>query len=70
MHILNLTVSANKHNPLRARCHIKLPREIMLKRAVMQTADNVCFVWSIATALHSAQGMHIENPRIRIIHRF
>ncbi|KYN23130.1 hypothetical protein ALC57_04454, partial [Trachymyrmex cornetzi] len=33
--ILNLVVNANKHNPLRAGCHIKLPREIMLKRAVI-----------------------------------
>ncbi|KYQ47054.1 hypothetical protein ALC60_13929, partial [Trachymyrmex zeteki] len=33
--ILNLTVNANKLNPLRAGCHIKLPREIMLKRAVI-----------------------------------
>jgi len=43
--ILNLMVNANKHNPLRVGCHIKLLREIMLKRAVinMQTANNPYF---------------------------
>jgi len=34
-HILNLTVNANKYNPLHARCYIKLPCEIMMKRAVI-----------------------------------
>jgi len=33
--ILNLTVNANKYNPLHAGCYIKLPREIMMKRAVI-----------------------------------
>jgi len=33
--ILNLIVNINKYNPMRAGCHIKLPREIMLKRAVI-----------------------------------
>ncbi|KYN50309.1 hypothetical protein ALC62_11023, partial [Cyphomyrmex costatus] len=33
--ILNLTVNANKLNPLRAGCHIKLPEEIISKRAVI-----------------------------------
>ncbi|KYN22119.1 hypothetical protein ALC57_05493 [Trachymyrmex cornetzi] len=47
--ILNLAVNANKQNPLRAGCHIKLPREIMLKRAVInvQSTDNACFAWKI-----------------------
>ncbi|KYN23487.1 hypothetical protein ALC57_04094 [Trachymyrmex cornetzi] len=55
--ILNLAVNANKHNPLRAGCHIKLPREIMLKRAVInvQSTDNACFAWSVVAALHPAQ---------------
>ena len=48
----------DKHNSLRAGCHIKFPREIMLKRAVInvQTADNACFAWSVVAALHPAQG--------------
>jgi len=35
----------DKHNPLRVECRIKLRREIMLKRVVInvQTADNACF---------------------------
>ncbi|KYM96845.1 hypothetical protein ALC62_12487 [Cyphomyrmex costatus] len=55
--ILNLTVNANKLNPLRAGCHIKLPEEIMLKRAVInvQSKDNACFAWSVVAALHPAQ---------------
>ncbi|KYQ47211.1 hypothetical protein ALC60_13768, partial [Trachymyrmex zeteki] len=60
--ILNLTVNANKLNPLRAGCHIKLPREIMLKRAVInvRSTDNGCFVWSVVAALHPAQ-KHVDR---------
>ncbi|KYM95371.1 hypothetical protein ALC62_13985, partial [Cyphomyrmex costatus] len=55
--ILNLNVNANKLNPLRAGCHIKLPREIMLKRAVInvQSKDTACFAWSVVAALHPAK---------------
>ncbi|KYM99962.1 hypothetical protein ALC62_09278 [Cyphomyrmex costatus] len=55
--ILNLNVNANKLNPLRAGCHIKLPREIMLKRAVVnvQSKDTACFAWSVVAALHPAE---------------
>jgi len=28
--ILNLTININKYNPLRAGCHIKLPRDIIM----------------------------------------
>ncbi|KYN41780.1 hypothetical protein ALC56_03799, partial [Trachymyrmex septentrionalis] len=68
--ILNLTVNANEHNPLRVGCHIKLLREIMLKRALInvQTADNASFAWSVVAALHPAQGN--AHPCIRIIHQF
>ncbi|KYN20689.1 hypothetical protein ALC57_06948 [Trachymyrmex cornetzi] len=60
--ILNLAVNANKHNPLRAGCHIKLPREIMLKRAVInvQSAGDACFAWSVVAALHPAS-KHVER---------
>jgi len=52
--ILNLTVNANKYNPLHAGCYIKLPRKIMIKRAVInvQSMDNACFAWSVVAALH------------------
>ncbi|KAG5311616.1 OR4 protein, partial [Acromyrmex insinuator] len=55
--ILNLTMNANKHNPLHAGCHIKLSREITFKRVVInvQTADNACFAWSVVAILHPAQ---------------
>jgi len=55
--ILNLTVNANKYNPLHAGCYIKLPREIMMKRAVInvQSMDNACFAWSVVAALHPAE---------------
>jgi len=50
--IFNLTVNANKYNPLHAGCY-KLPREIMMKRAVInvQSMDNACFAWSVVAAL-------------------
>jgi len=52
--ILNLTVNANKYNPLHAGCSIKLPREIMMKRTVInvQFMDNA---WSVVAALYPAE---------------
>jgi len=52
--ILNLTVNANKYNPLHAGCYIKLSREIMMKRVVVnvQSMDNA---WSVVAALHPAE---------------
>ncbi|XP_070155861.1 uncharacterized protein [Polyergus mexicanus] len=42
---------------MRAGCHIKLPREITMKRAVInvQSKDNACFVWAVVAALHPAE---------------
>ncbi|XP_067208785.1 uncharacterized protein [Linepithema humile] len=55
--ILNLTVNVNKFNPLHAGCHIELPWQIMLKRAVVnvQSTDNACFAWAVVAALHPAE---------------
>ncbi|XP_070165276.1 uncharacterized protein [Polyergus mexicanus] len=55
--ILDLNVNINKYNPLRAGCHIKLPREITMKRAVInvQSNDNACFAWSVVAALYPAE---------------
>jgi len=55
--ILNLIVNMNKYNPMHAGCYIKLPREIMMKRAVVnvQSMDNACFAWSVVAALHPAE---------------
>jgi len=55
--ILNLTVNINKYNPMHAGCHVKLPREIMMKRAVInvQSKDNACFACVVVAALHPAK---------------
>ncbi|XP_067216433.1 uncharacterized protein [Linepithema humile] len=55
--ILDFTINVNKFNPLRAGCHIQLPRKIMLKRAVVnvQSTDNACFAWAVVAALHPAK---------------
>ncbi|XP_070153685.1 uncharacterized protein [Polyergus mexicanus] len=55
--ILDLTVNINKYNPMRAGCHIKLPREITMKRAVInvQSKDNACFAWAVVATLHPAE---------------
>ncbi|XP_070156745.1 uncharacterized protein [Polyergus mexicanus] len=55
--ILDFNVNINKYNPLRAGCHIKLPREITMKRAVInvQSNDNACFAWSVVAALYPAE---------------
>ncbi|XP_070162308.1 uncharacterized protein [Polyergus mexicanus] len=41
---------------MRAGCHIKLPREIIMKRAVInvQSKDNACFAWAVVAALYPA----------------
>ncbi|XP_025159390.1 uncharacterized protein LOC112589626 [Harpegnathos saltator] len=51
--ILNLTVNVNKYNPLHSGCHIELPREIKMKRAIInvQSMDNACFAWAVVAAL-------------------
>jgi len=55
--ILNLIINVNKYNPLHAGCQIELPREIKLKKAVIniQSMDNACFAWSVVAALHPAK---------------
>jgi len=60
--ILNLTVNVNKYNPMHAGCHIKLPREIVMKRAVInvQSKDNACFAWAVVAALYPTES-HTER---------
>ncbi|XP_071575601.1 uncharacterized protein [Temnothorax nylanderi] len=55
--ILNLTVNVNKYNPLHAGCFVEIPREIKMKRPVInvRSMDNACFAWSVVAALHPAQ---------------
>ena len=65
LRISNLTINVNKLNPLRAGCHIEVPREIATKRAVIsvRTTDNACFTWSVVAALYPAEKyMDIEFP--------
>lgn len=54
--ILNLTVNVNKYNPMRAGCQVQLPREIVLKRAVINvlSTGNACFTWAVVAALYPA----------------
>ena len=51
--ILNLTLNINQYNPLHAGCYVTLPREIMLKKAIVnvKSTDNACFAWSVVAAL-------------------
>jgi len=55
--ILNLTINVNKYNRLHTGCHIELPREIKMKRAVInvQSMDNACFAWAVVAALYPAE---------------
>lgn len=55
--ILNLTVNINKYKPLSAGCYIKLPRDILMKKAVVnvKSRDNACFAWAVMAALYPAQ---------------
>ncbi|XP_071578551.1 uncharacterized protein [Temnothorax nylanderi] len=60
--ILNLTVNVNKYNPLHAGCLVEIPREIKMKRAVInvRSMDNACFAWSVTAALNPAE-RHAER---------
>ena len=60
--IINLIVNINKYNPMRAGCYIKLPRDIMMKRAVVnvQSKDNACFAWAVVAALYPTE-RHMER---------
>ncbi|XP_011867221.1 PREDICTED: uncharacterized protein LOC105561658, partial [Vollenhovia emeryi] len=60
--IHNLIININKYNPLHAGCYVELPREIKLKKAVInvQSKDNACFAWSVVDALHPAE-KHTER---------
>ncbi|EZA55644.1 hypothetical protein X777_04316 [Ooceraea biroi] len=55
--ILDLTVNINKYNPVHAGWHAKVPREIMMKRAVIniQSNDNAYFAWSVIAAFYPAE---------------
>ncbi|XP_070153659.1 uncharacterized protein [Polyergus mexicanus] len=55
--ILNLTVNVNKYNSMHAGCHVQIPREIALKKAVVnvRSADNACFAWAIVAALYPVE---------------
>ncbi|KYN16171.1 hypothetical protein ALC57_11582, partial [Trachymyrmex cornetzi] len=60
--ILNLIVNVNKLNPMRAGSHFEVPREIMLKKAVVsvKSMDNACFAWSVVAALYPAKN-HVDR---------
>jgi len=52
--IVNLTLSINKCNPMRAGCWINLPSFIKHKRAIVnvRSMDDACFAWSVVAALY------------------
>lgn len=51
--ILYLELNVNKHNPIKASSYIPLPKEIVLKHAVINVKNNdsYCFGWSVISAL-------------------
>ena len=61
--ILNLTLNVNKYNPLHAGYYIELPREIKIKKVIInvQSLNNA---WSVIADLKITQ---IENSHIRIM---
>ena len=60
--ILNLIVNVNKYNPMHAEFWVELPREIMLKKAVInvRSMDNACFTWSVVAALYPVKS-HVNR---------
>jgi len=63
--VANLIVNVNKLNPMPAGCHIKVPRKIATRRAVISVhTNNACFAWSVVTALYPAESIRSESHRI------
>ena len=52
--ILHLKIEIIKLNPMRAGCHISLPKDIANKRACVnpQNADNICILFAILAGLY------------------
>jgi len=63
--ILDLTVNVNRYNPMRAGCYVRVPREIQMKRAVVnvRTNDEACFAWSVVAALYPVYGNSDRSSR-------
>lgn len=55
-------MNINKFNPLKASSFIPLPKEIMLKSAVvnLHNADEYCFAWAVVAALHKPTGPNYD----------
>ncbi|XP_050677400.1 uncharacterized protein LOC126974058 isoform X2 [Leptidea sinapis] len=49
-----LDMNINKFNPLRGKSYIELPKEIKLKKSVInvQNSDDLCFKWALLSALY------------------
>ncbi|XP_076660867.1 uncharacterized protein LOC143364356 [Halictus rubicundus] len=52
--ILHLIVNCNKYQPLQAGCNVSVPREIQLKRAIVnvKSNDEACFFWAVVAGLY------------------
>lgn len=58
-----IELNINKFNPLRGTSYIDLPKDIKLKKAVInvQNSDNLCFKWALLSALYPVK-KHTERP--------
>ncbi|XP_029673760.1 uncharacterized protein LOC115241928 [Formica exsecta] len=56
------TVNVNRYNPMHAGCRVEIPREIKLKRAVInvRSTDNAFFAWAVVAALYPVE-RHTER---------
>ncbi|XP_076660055.1 uncharacterized protein LOC143363342 [Halictus rubicundus] len=55
--ILHLIVNCNKYQPLQAGCNVSVPREIQLKRAIVnvKSNDEACFFWAVVAGLYPVE---------------
>jgi hypothetical protein len=61
--LLRLDLHVLKYDPLRASTYLPLPREIQLKRAVIniKNSDNLCFLWCVIAGIYGDTSVpHME----------
>ena len=61
--VLSMDIHLNKYEPISGSSYIPLPKVLQSKKAIVNVKneeENVCFKWSITTAIYTAK----DHPKI------